>query len=64
MKLTDRNLRACLDSATADLRIGEKVRVDLTEDLHSKYVDLQLAGYYPEILCTRNNGDYYLVRVR
>lgn len=64
MNINQMSLRSYLDSATADLGKGEKVRVPFTDQLHSEYLDLQLAGYYPELLCVRQNGDYYLARVR
>lgn len=64
MKINSRNLKYYLDKATSELNRGEKVQVEMNDDLHSKYLDLQMSGHYRDLMCIKSNGSYFLARIR
>lgn len=63
-RITEKSLTTYLDIATAELRRGETVPVDLTDSTHKLYLDLKMKGFYPHIMCVKRGDLYTLGRVK
>jgi len=64
LKPTNRTLKKYLARAISDLNRGEKVKVDFSGQLHSRYLDYKMDGLYSDLLCIKENNEYYLARIR
>ena len=53
-----------LDLAEMHLKRGERVPVRFSDSLHKAYIGLKLRGFYPGLLCVKENKRFYLCRVR
>lgn len=62
-KITKSNLKTCLLNAQKELCKGEKVKVDLTSHLHSRYINYKMEGLFSDLMCIKENHEYYLARI-
>lgn len=63
-KLSPNNLKMFLNRAQRELNRGERVPVNFTTRLHEAYLNYQMAGKYPDLVCFEARGSYYLGRIK